>query len=97
MIRMVVLRALMLLAAATVATPCVSAPGGDRVVYSVAPNEADPGIARFQRGSVVIFDRMAGAPAPLLLFLPGTGGNPAAARSFLNLAADRGYRVISLA
>ena len=97
MIRVVVLRALMLLAAAAIATPSVSAPGGERVVYTVAPNEADPGIARFLRGSVVIFDRAAGTSPPLLLFLPGTGGNPAAPRSFLNLAADRGYRVISLA
>ena len=76
--------------------PSVSAQGGDRVVYVVAPNEADPSIGRFLWKSVVVFDRAVRAPAPLLLFLPGTGGNPAGSRSFLNLAVDAGYRVISL-
>jgi len=98
MIRMPMLRALGLLAAAFAAPALaqnVSAQG-DRVVYTVAPNEADPSITRFLRSSLVVFDRGAPATAPLLLFLPGTGGNPAGVRSFLNLAADAGYRVIGL-
>src|SRR6266851_272226 len=93
---MAILRALGFLAAAAIAMPAIGQ-GGERVVYAVAPNEADPSVGRFLRTSLVLFDRAARAPAPLLLFLPGTGGNPAAARSFLNLAADAGYRVISLA
>ena len=30
------------------------------------------------------------------MFLPGTGGDPAGVRLFLDVAADAGYRVVSL-
>jgi acetyl esterase/lipase len=98
---MATLRALGFLAAAAIAAPTmapsVSAQGSERVVYAVAPNEADPTVGRFLRSSLVLFDRDGRVAPPLLLFLPGTGGNPAGVRSFLNLAVDVGYRVISLA
>jgi predicted esterase len=74
----------------------VSAEGSDRAVYAIAPNTADPSIGRFLRRSVVIVDHTTSAPPMLLLFLPGTGGSPAGPGAFLNLAADQGYRVISL-
>jgi hypothetical protein len=97
---MAVLRALGLLAAAVIATPALApsarAQGGDRVVYTVAPNDADPSVGHFLRSSVVLFDRTAPPQRPLLLFLPGTGGNPAGVQLFLGVAADAGYRAISL-
>ncbi len=76
--------------------PSALAQGGDRAVYSVAPNEADPGIQRYLQRSLIVFDRAARAPVPLLLYLEGTGGNAAGARAFFDLAVDLGYRVISL-
>ena len=90
------LRALGFFVLMIAAIPSALAQDGDRTVYSVAPNEADPGITRFLRSSVVVFDRAARSPAPLLLYLSGTGGNPAGARSFFELAVGAGYRVISL-
>jgi acetyl esterase/lipase len=76
--------------------PDQSAQAEDRVVYTVAPNEADPGVRRFLRSSIVLFDRTAPPQAPLLVFLPGTGGDAARVRLFLGVAADAGYRVIAL-
>jgi hypothetical protein len=100
MTRMVIVRAIGLLAAAFIATsavvPSASAQGRDRVVYSVAPNEADPSVAHFLRSSVIVFDRAAPSQAPLLLFLPGTGANPSNVQLFLGAAVNAGYRAISL-
>jgi pimeloyl-ACP methyl ester carboxylesterase len=69
---------------------------GDRVIYAVAPNEADPEVKRFLPSSVVLFDSNVSARAPLLAFLPGTGGDPGRVQLFLNVAVDAGYRAIGL-
>ena len=78
------------------AAPNLPARAADRVVYTVAPNEADPSITHFLRSSVVVFDRAMPVRAPLLVFLPGTTSDPARVQLFLGKAADSGYRVISL-
>lgn len=74
---------------------CGSA-AADRVAYTIAPSEADPSVGRFLHSSVVLFDRAALAGAPLLVFLPGTGGDPARVQLFLGTAVDAGYRAIGL-
>ena len=68
----------------------------ERMAYTVAPNEADPRVQRFLRNSVVLFDRASSPEAPLLVFLPGTGGDAGRVQLFLGVAADAGYRTIGL-
>jgi hypothetical protein len=64
--------------------------------YRVAPTDTDPAIQRYNEPHVVVFDRETVANAPLLLFMTGTGANPAGVDDFLTLAATLGYRAISL-
>jgi acetyl esterase/lipase len=74
-----------------------------RVVYTVAANQADPDIQRFLGPNWVLYNPPLTASADLLIYLPGTGPGPSARspfqriQSFLDAAADQGYRVIALA
>lgn len=94
------LRILPFLAVVGIATPATApsgwAQGSDRVVYLVLPNEADPSVGHFLKSSAVVFDRRASPGAPLLVFLPGTGGDPAGVQLFLGVAVAAGYRAIGL-
>jgi predicted esterase len=66
-------------------------------VYAISPQATDPAIARHLDDNVVIVDRAMPAPtAPLLVFMPGSGGRPAGVRDFLQAAASAGYRAIGL-
>jgi hypothetical protein len=69
----------------------------DLVVYHVAPSAADSSIHRFDEPNYIVFDRAVRDSAPLLVFLPGTGGRPQNTSDFTNVAARQGYRVIGLA
>jgi acetyl esterase/lipase len=71
-------------------------PDSDRVVYAIAPHDTDAAIDRFNDDNLVIYRRSTAANAPLLVFMPGTGGTPASARLFMDLASKLGYRVIGL-
>jgi acetyl esterase/lipase len=66
------------------------------VIHLVLPADADSAIHRFTEPSYVVFERATGPDAPLLLFLPGTGGRPQNASEFAKTAARQGYRVIGL-
>jgi hypothetical protein len=68
----------------------------DLVTYLVTPASADSAIHRFNEPNYVVFGRRTPATAPLLVFLPGTGGRPQGTSDFANLAARQGYRVIGL-
>ncbi|HEY4472792.1 MAG TPA: hypothetical protein VGN21_16585 [Stellaceae bacterium] len=68
----------------------------ERIVHVVAPNDADPSVTQFLRNSVVMFERAVSGSAPLLVYLPGTGGDPARVQLFLGVAVDVGYRAIAL-
>ena len=74
-----------------------SARAGDLVVYRITPSAADSTIRRFDEPNYVVFDRQVKDSAPLLVFLPGTGGRPQNTSDFANVAAGQGYRVIGLA
>ena len=74
-----------------------SARAGDLVVYRITPSAADSTIRRFDEPNYVVFDRQVKDCAPLLVFLPGTGGRPQNTSDFANVAAGQGYRVIGLA
>jgi hypothetical protein len=68
----------------------------DLVTYLVTPASVDSSIHRFNEPNYVVFSRQVKATAPLLVFMPGTGGRPQATTEFANLAARQGYRVIGL-
>jgi len=68
----------------------------DLVVYRIAPSAADSTIRRFDEPNYVVFARQVKDSAPLLIFLPGTGGRPQNTSDFANAAARQGYRVIGL-
>src|SRR5690242_18063153 len=72
-------------------------PAPHLVTYRVAPHATDPAIERFNQPHYVVFDRDAPASANLLVFMSGTGGQPAGMSDFLQVAAGQGYRVVSLA
>jgi predicted esterase len=77
------------------AQPC--SPDAHHVVECIKPSETDPAIRRFDTAHYIVFNRHTGPQANLLVFLPGTGGEPPGPVPFLKMAADAGYRVISLA
>ena len=66
------------------------------VSYRITPSDVDPTVRRFNEPHYVVFDRSVKPDAPLLLFLPGTGGRPRNTSDFSNTAAHQGYRVIGL-
>ena len=66
------------------------------VTYRIAPSAVDSSQHRFDEPHYVVFDSAAPPDAPLLVFLPGTGGRPQNTSDFENFAARQGYRVIGL-
>ena len=75
----------------------IAGPAGDLVTYRVAPHATDPAIKRFDEPNYLGFNRDAAATADLLVFMSGSGGHPEGTSDFLEFAAGRGYRVVSLA
>ncbi|HEY1978241.1 MAG TPA: hypothetical protein VGG89_16940 [Candidatus Baltobacteraceae bacterium] len=63
-------------------------------VLHVSPSGTDSRIASGEPEHIVIYDRSA-KPGNVLLFMPGTGGEPQLTR-FLADAVDHGYRVVNL-
>jgi predicted esterase len=74
---------------------CAGEPG--RVIECIKPSATDPAIRRFDAEHYVLFNTETRPDAELLVFLPGTGGEPPGPLALLRAAADAGYRVISLA
>src|SRR5579862_9291396 len=69
-------------------------PGGR--LYSILPSEADPSIKRFDKTNLVLVKDGLPESANLLVFFPGTGGEPNGSWPFLEAGANAGYRVIGL-
>jgi len=69
----------------------------DLVTYRIAPSAADSTIRRFDEPNYIVFAPPVRDSAPLLVFLPGTGGRPQNTSDFANVAARQGYRVVGLA
>jgi hypothetical protein len=74
----------------------ILAPDPERVLYAIRPDTVDPAIKRYLASNIVIFRRTAPSGAPLLVFMPGTGGTPWNLRRFLDTASRVGYRAIGL-
>ena len=74
----------------------------DPIVYKIPPNETDPQIHRFLNDNWVMFFPPSRPSADLFVFLSGTArteeGGPEVPNTlgFLTVAAEAGYRVISL-
>jgi pimeloyl-ACP methyl ester carboxylesterase len=66
------------------------------VTYRIRASETDPQIRRYDGPHYLVVNRTASS-GDLLLFLTGTGGNPESVSQFLNIAAENGYRAVSLA
>jgi predicted esterase len=66
------------------------------VTYRITPSSIDSSVRRFDEPHLVMFDPAGSGAAPLLLFLPGTGGRPLNTSLFAGVAARQGYRVIGL-
>lgn len=73
------------------------APIANLAIECVRPSATDDAIKRFDSPNVVLAGAETRQNAQLLLFLPGTGGEPSGPKAFLGAAAHAGYRVISLA
>jgi hypothetical protein len=69
---------------------------GQLVSYRITPSSLDTAVHRFDQAHYVVFDSAVRRDAPLLVFLPGTGGRPLNASDFMDAAARQGYRVIGL-
>jgi predicted esterase len=70
--------------------------GAELVRYRVTPASTDSSIQRYNDPHYIVFERSTTSAAPLLLFMPGTGGKPVRASDFADAAAHQGYRVIGL-
>jgi hypothetical protein len=66
------------------------------VIYEIKPSAADSSIHRFDEPNVVVFDRSRSAASQLVVFMPGTNGEPRRAIGLLQVVASQGYRVIGL-
>jgi hypothetical protein len=65
-------------------------------VHEIDPAAADPAIKAFREPHVAIYAPNAAADAPLVLFMPGTGGKPSNAIGLLRTVAEGGRPVIGL-
>ena len=73
----------------------MAATASAQAVWQIKPSQADPRVRHYDDLSLV-FDTDAPPGAPLVVFLPGTGGEPEKSRDFLTVVAGQGYRVIGL-
>jgi hypothetical protein len=62
----------------------------------VTPARADSSVTRFTAPNYIVFERGVESSAPLLVFMPGTNGQPNRTSDFADVAAHQGYRVIGL-
>jgi hypothetical protein len=76
-----------------ISTPAVL-PNG--TVHQVQPSVVDPQIHRYDKPDLAMFNHDVRLDAPLLVFFPGTAGEPKSSWPFLAAGADAGYRVIGL-
>jgi dienelactone hydrolase len=75
---------------------CPASPQDSKVTYYIKPSDTDSDILHFDMNNVVLFTRLTKSQ-DLLVYLPGTNGKPVAVMTFLEVAANSGFRVISLA
>lgn len=84
-----------LAALALLAAPAWGDPGA-LIARQVRPSLADPAVRQFDDTSIAITAKAMPADAPLVVFMPGTGGKPENTLPVLQVAAQQGYRVLGL-
>jgi hypothetical protein len=62
----------------------------------VKPSDADPSITRFDYASYVLLNQDQDPSTALVVFMPGTGGDPKNTLPMLRIVAGLGYRVVDL-
>ena len=82
------------LAACMVSAPVVADP--PLTERMVTPSAADPAVKNYDDPSVAVSRPGLSPDAPLVIFLPGTGGRPANTRDLLGVVANQGYRALGL-
>lgn len=83
-----------IIAASLAAAPSAAGPSlSERLVV---PSAADPAVKAYDDPSIAISEPGLPSDAPLVVFLPGTGGRPANVRDLLGVVAKQGYRVLGL-
>ncbi|WP_419809829.1 BPSS1187 family protein [Sphingomonas sp.] len=73
-----------------------AAPAPRLVERAVVPSAADPAVRQFDAPSIAVATAGLPAAAPLVVFLPGTGGRPENTRGLLRVIAGQGYRALGL-
>jgi hypothetical protein len=68
----------------------------DGKLYSIWPSDTDPQLKRYDKANLVLIKNGLPRTAKLLVYFPGTGGEPNGSWPFLEAGADAGYRVIGL-
>ncbi|HEY4216693.1 MAG TPA: hypothetical protein VGM67_06115 [Gemmatimonadaceae bacterium] len=86
----------LLLSIATSLAAQDSAAAPQLVRYRIQPSAIAANVKRFDEAHYIVFDPSGPPDAPLLVFMPGTGGRPLNTTDFADLAARQGYRVIGL-
>lgn len=70
------------------------APAADSAVQEIRPSDADSAVKNFDSPNIVL--ATTSSSVPLVVFLPGTHGEPSRGLDLLKVIADQGYRVIGL-
>ncbi|MGN6818705.1 MAG: BPSS1187 family protein [Sphingomonas sp.] len=83
-----------LLAACLIAAPVVARP--PLIERLITPSAADPAVKSYDDPSVAVSKAGLSPDAPLVIFLPGTGGRPVNTRELLGVIADQGYRALGV-
>ena len=65
-------------------------------VYQAIPSEIDPAVREFDDPNIAITSPDLPQDAPLVVFMPGTGGKPGNSMDILRVIAGQEYRVIGL-
>jgi predicted esterase len=65
------------------------------IEHQIPPSLADPAVKQYDEPSIAVTGRTA-PDAPLVVFLPGTGGRPAFTTNLVGVIAAQGFPVISL-
>lgn len=83
----------MLIAAGLLAAGLTAA-AAEQAFEEIKPSEADSAVRDFDSPNIVISN--SSSSAPLVVFMPGTHGEPSRGRDLLEVVAGQGYRVIGL-
>jgi hypothetical protein len=71
-----------------------AAPAAGSAMQEIKPSDADPAVTNFDSPNIIL--STPSSSVPLVVFLPGTHGEPRRGLDLLKVVNDQGYRVIGL-